>query len=92
MQCRAAFYSEGAIPAEPEPENADTPQQGDLVRLPTEAISGDTVWVVSPQGTLLRRRISREGDKLRGVLPGEPAVLHPRPDFTEGQRVTPQAP
>ena len=92
MQCRASFYSEGAIPAEPEPENADTPQQGDLVRLPTEAISGDTVWVVSPQGTLLRRRISREGDKLRGVLPGEPAVLHPRPDFTEGQRVTPQAP
>ena len=93
MQCRAAFYSEGAIPAEPEPENADSPpQQGDLVRLPAEAISGDTVWVVSPQGTLLRRRISREGDKLRGVLPGEPAVLHPRPDFTEGQRVTPQAP
>ena len=85
MQCRGAFYSEGSISSAPAPDESAA---SDLVRLPAEAIAADgSVWVVSPQGTLLKRRITREGDCVRGVLPGEPAVLNPSPSFTEGQRV-----
>lgn len=85
MQCRGAFYSEGSISSAPAPDESTA---SDLVRLPAEAIAADgSVWVVSPQGTLLKRRITREGDCVRGVLPGEPAVLNPSPSFTEGQRV-----
>lgn len=88
MQCRGAFYSEGAIPAGEE-EEATEPQEaeGDLVRVPEEAIAGDAVWVVTSEGQLSRRRIVRVGDLVRGVLPGEPVALHPGPEFAEGMRV-----
>lgn len=85
MQCRGAFYSEGEISDTAPAETAAA--AGDLVRVPAAAIVGDSVWVVSPEGTLLRRQIECEGDKVRGVLPGEPVVLHPAADFQEGQRV-----
>lgn len=89
MQCRGAFYSEGEIPAgaaEDEPP-AGAAEDGDLVRVPESAISGGAVWVVSPEGKLQRRNIQRVGDKLRGVLPGEPVVLHPAANLQEGARV-----
>ena len=89
MQCRGAFYSDGAIPAD-SPSEGDSQQigsTGDLVRVPEAAITGDAVWVVSPEGLLQKRSIVRVGDKVRGVLPGEPVVLNPASDIEEGQRV-----
>ena len=89
MQCRGAFYSEGVITADSAAEEASNTQTSglDLVRVPREAIVGDSVWVVSPEGILRLRRIEHVGDKLRGVLPGEPVVLHPGAELKEGMRV-----
>ena len=84
MQCRGAFYSEGIITDEAAAEPAG---EGDLTSIPPSAIVGDKVWIVTPEGALMQRSITRVGDKVRGVLPGEPVVLHPKADFKEGQRV-----
>ena len=87
MQCRGAFYSEGVITRESAAEGERDAAKGDPVRVPESAIRGDAVWVVSPEGVLKRRQIVRMGDKVRGVLPGEPVLLHPAADLEEGQRV-----
>ena len=84
MQCRGAFYSDGVITDEAAAEPA---AEGDLTCIPPSAIVGDKVWIVTPERVLMQRSITRVGDKVRGVLPGEPVVLHPKADFQEGQRV-----
>ena len=88
MQCRGAFYSAGEITPEAEqPEPPEGAAGGDPVRVPESAVVGNTVWVVTPEGRLTKRTIYRDGDRIRGVLPGEPVVLHPAADLQEGARV-----